>query len=365
MSNVKIAILGTGFITKIHMESYERFVKGAQVVAVWDVDLSRAESFAQTYHIPQYYDDIDKLLNESGCDLVDLCLPNFLHHEYCLKAIRAKKHVIVEKPLCVSLKQADEMIAAAKEQGVRLFYAEQLCFAPKYERVRGLIQAGAIGDVFMIKQSEKHSGPHSKWFYDVTRSGGGCVLDLACHAFGWFKWILGPKSKIKSVYANLSTVYHKEATKGEDNAVVILEYDDGTGKLVTCVSETSWAKPGGMDDRIEVYGTKGVTYADLFQGNSALTYSAEGYDYAMEKADLSTGWTFTVYEEAFNQGYPLELQHFVDCVTSGKEPVFTAGDGRDVMEAVYAVYESARTGKKIELPFYSEEEIPVNLWLNR
>ena len=362
MSVIKVAVLGTGFISNIHMESFQRFVRGAEVVAVWNPNPEHAKQFAEQHKIAQYYSDIDALLRESGCDVVDICLPNYLHHTYCLKAIEAGKHVIVEKPFCVSLREADEMLAAAREKGVTLFYAEQLCFAPKYERVRALINAGAVGDVYMLKQAERHSGPHTPWFYDVHRSGGGCVLDLACHGFGWFKWMLGEGCRIKSVQANLSTVYHNEITQGEDNAVVILEYETADGKTVTCLSETSWAKPGGMDDRIEVYGTKGVTYADLFQGNAALTYSTEGYDYAMEKAELSTGWTFTIYEEAFNQGYPQELQHFIDCIRDGSQPVFSAQNGRDVMEAVYAVYESARTGKKVELPFTSDAELPISLW---
>lgn len=362
LSQIKVAVLGTGFISQIHMESFRRFVRGAEVVAVYNPNEAHAEQFARQHGVARHYSDIDALLADSDCDVVDLCLPNYLHYEYCMKAIAAHKHVIIEKPLCVSLKQADAMIAAAKEEGVRLFYAEQLCFAPKYERVRSLLSAGAIGDLYMLKQSERHSGPHTPWFYDVHRSGGGCVLDLACHGFGWFKWMLGEGSRIKSVYASLSTVYHQAITQGEDNAVVILECETADGKQVTCLSETSWAKPGGMDDRIEAYGTKGVTYADLFQGNAALTYSAEGYDYALEKADLSTGWTFTIYEEAFNQGYPQELQHFVDCIRENREPAFSIQNARDVMEAVYAVYASAKAGQKISLPFHSEVELPISLW---
>ena len=108
----------------------------------------------------------------------------------------------------------------------------------------------------------------------------------------------------------MSTVLHKERTKGEDNSIVIIEFENG----VTAVAENSWAKHGGMDDRSEVHGTGGVIYADLFMGNSAISYSKHGYGYAMEKADTTVGWSFTVFEEVFNQGYPHELKHFVDCV---------------------------------------------------
>ena len=114
------------------------------------------------------------------------------------------------------------------------------------------------------------------------------------------------------------------------------------------MAEDSWAKPGGMDDRIEVYGTGGVSYADLFAGNAALTYSEAGYGYALEKAGSTRGWTFTVFEEAFNQGYPQELQHFVECVREDRPPRVTGEDGRAVLEIIYAAYESAALGRKVK-----------------
>jgi len=184
-------------------------------------------------------------------------------------------------------------------------------------------------------------------------------MDMGCHAMEWFRWMLG-NAKAKSVYASMSTVYHKERTKGEDNSIVIIEFENG----VTAVAENSWAKHGGMDDRSEVHGTGGVIYADLFMGNSAISYSKHGYGYAMEKADTTVGWSFTVFEEAFNQGYPHELQHFVDCVRNNKEPLVTGEDGRVVLEILYAAYASAGQGKKIMLPFKADVKKPIDLWLN-
>jgi myo-inositol 2-dehydrogenase/D-chiro-inositol 1-dehydrogenase len=237
-------------------------------------------------------------------------------------------------------------------------YAEELCFAPKYERARLLAQEGAIGQLYMLKQSEKHSGPHSPWFYDVSLSGGGVMMDMGCHALAWFQWVLG-KARPVSVMASMQTVLHKEITKGEDNTVVIVEYDNG----VLCVAEDSWAKHGGMDDKSEIHGTAGVIYADLFMGNAALTYSKNGYGYAVEKADTTQGWTFTMVEEVFNQGYPYELRHFVECVRENKEPLVSGKQGRDVLELIYAAYASAREGRKISLPFHAIVEKPIDLWL--
>jgi predicted dehydrogenase len=129
------------------------------------------------------------------------------------------------------------------------------------------------------------------------------------------------------------------------------------------IAENSWAKLGGMEDRVEVCGTGGVMYADLFMGSSALTYSEKGYGYAMEKAGSTQGWTFTMFEEAFNQGYPHELKHFIDCVRNDKEPVTTGEDGRAVLEMMNAAYYSARIGRKVALPFRPKVSKPIDLWL--
>ncbi|MBE7176784.1 MAG: Gfo/Idh/MocA family oxidoreductase [Mucilaginibacter polytrichastri] len=361
MPKTKVALLGAGFISDIHVESYQRFVPDAEVVAVYARDAEKARAFAEKHHIPNHYSSLDEIISRPDCDVVDICLPNFLHHEATLKAAAAGKHIIIEKPLAVTLQQADEMIAACKNAGVKLMYAEELCFAPKYERARQLVAEGAIGEIYMLKQSEKHSGPHSDWFYDVNLSGGGVLMDMGCHAMAWFSWVLGKDVKPKSVLASMSTVLHKARTQGEDNSVVIVEFENG----VTCVAENSWAKHGGMDDKSEFHGLGGVIYSDLFLGNSSMTYSKNGYGYAMEKTDTTQGWSFTIFEEVFNQGYPHELEHFISCVRNNTEPKVTGEDGRRALELIYAAYASAGEGKKIALPFTADVKKPVDLWLHK
>jgi len=222
------------------------------------------------------------------------------------------------------------------------------------------VESGALGEIYMLKQAEKHSGPHSAWFYQKETAGGGAMMDLGCHALAWFRWMT-KNAKIKTVYADMKTVLHKQITDCDDNVVTIVEFENG----VIGMAEDSWARHGGMDDRIEVYGTKGVSYADLFRGNAALTYSLDGYDYAGEKAGATKGWTFTVFEEAFNQGYPQELAHFIRCVREDLTPLVTGEDGRAVLEIIYAAYESARTGQKVPLPFYKKVKYPIELLLGK
>ena len=358
MNKTKVAVLGCGFISEIHVSSYQRFVHDAEVVAVYSHHLDKAKAFAEHMGIPAYYDDVDRLLAETDCDIVDICLPNFLPHDACLKAAKAGKHVIIEKPLCLSIEEADEMIAACKENGKLLMYAEELCFAPKYERVRAIVESGAVGELYMLKQCEKHSGPHSRWFYESDKSGGGVMMDMGCHAIAWFMWMRHSRTP-KSVYGNFMHVYHD--TDAEDHAITQLEFEHN-GRTVLCVGEDSWVKQGGMQDCTEVYGDKGVCYADLFQGNSSQMYSLDGYDYASEKAGATTGWTFPVFEEAFNQGYPQELMHFVDCVRTGKKPVSDGEYGKAVLEVIHAAYVSAKEGRKVALPYASSAKRPSDNW---
>jgi predicted dehydrogenase len=223
--------------------------------------------------------------------------------------------------------------------------------------LKALLDDGALGAPTLIKQSERHDGPHADHFWDTARSGGGVTMDMGCHAVQFFRWMLNG-ARISSVYAQMSTQVHGGRTLGDDNALIILEFENGT----LCLAEESWTKLGGMDDRAEVYGSKGVAFADLLRGNSIETYSSVGYDYAVEKAGSTVGWSFTIYEEAWNYGFPQEIAHFVDCVRNDRQPLVTGEDGREVLEVIFAAYASAGTGRKIELPFATDAAKPVDLW---
>jgi predicted dehydrogenase len=358
MGKVKVGLIGSQFISTIHAESLKRMAD-AEAIAVASPTEEHVRTFAQQYNIPNYFTDYKKMLEMDEIDMVVLGLPNDLHAQAAVDAARAGKHIVCEKPLCMNLKEADLMIETCKEEGVKLMYAEELCFTPKYVRLKQLVDEGALGNIYMVKQSEKHDGPHASWFWDVQRSGGGVALDMGCHAFEFFRWILG-KPEVESVYADMGTYVHKDKTKGDDNSILIVKFAGGA----TGLAEESWAKKGGMDDRAEIYGSEGVAYANLLMGNSILTYSDSGYGYAMEKAASTKGWSFTMYEEAWNYGFPQEMEHFVDCVKNDKQPLETGEDGRMVLEMIFAAYESARTGKKVTLPFKTDASKPIDLYLS-
>ena len=356
MRKVKVGLIGSQFISTIHAESLKR-VADAKTIAVASPTEEHVRAFAQQHNIPNYFTDYKKMLEMDEIDMVVLGLPNNLHAQAAVDTARAGKHVLCEKPLCMNLKEADLMIETCRKAGVKLMYAEELCFTPKYVRLKQLVDDGALGDVYMVKQSEKHDGPHSSWFWDVQKSGGGVTLDMGCHAFEFFRWILG-KPEVESIYADMETCVHKDKTRGDDNSILIVKFAGGA----TGLAEESWVKKGGMDDRAEVYGSEGVAYANLLMGNSILTYSDTGYGYAVEKASSTKGWSFTIYEERWNYGFPQEMEHFVDCVKNDKQPLETGEDGKIALEMIFAAYESVRTGKKIEMPFKTDAARPIDLY---
>ncbi len=355
--SVRVGLIGSQFISSIHAESL-RTCPHAELRAVASPTRAHVDAFAKRHDVPHRYTDYRDLLAADDVDMVVIGAPNDLHCAMTLDAAAAGKHVVVEKPMCLNLRDADRMIAACAKAGVKLMYAEELCFAPKYARLKQLLDEGALGAPTLLKQSEKHDGPHAPHFWDVERSGGGVTMDMGCHAIEFFRWLLG-RPKVASVYAQMSRQVHAKKTRGEDNALLILEFENG----VIGLAEESWTKLGGMDDRAEVHGSGGVAYADLLHGNSIETYSARGYGYAVEKAGSTRGWSFAIYEELWNYGFPQEMAHFVDCVRLDKPPCVTGEDGRAVLEVLFAAYESARTGRKVTLPFRSKAAKPIDLWL--
>ena len=356
MARVGVGIIGSRFVADLHADALRR-VRDADLLACASPNADHVGELAERYGIPHHFTDYRDVLARDDVQIVTLAVPNDKHAEICVEAARAGKHVVVEKPLCLNLQEADRMIAACREAGVKLMYAETLCFTPKYVRAKRLVDEGALGKVHLVKQGEKHYGPHSDWFWDVNRSGGGAAMDLGCHGVEYFRFVMD-KEPVVSVYAQMNQFVWGRKTRGDDHAVIVVEFAGGA----VGIAEESWCHPGGMDDRTEIHGSLGATYADLLHGNALTTYSEQGYGYAVEKASTTRGWTFTIYDEVATYGFPHEMEHFVDCVANDKQPIETGEDGRAVLEILMAAYESARTGQKVKLPFEPTVGKPIDLW---
>jgi len=360
-SKVKVGIVGSRFQADCIASAVKGVPEEAELVAVASPTRGHAAEFAKRHGIPQAYTDYHDLLRDPRVEMISITAPNRLHASITIDAAKAGKHVVCEKPMCMTLEEADAMIDACRHAGVLLLYAEELFFAPKYVKAKQMADEGAFGRVHLVKQGEKHSGPHSAWFWDVAQSGGGAVMDLGCHGIAFCWWFLG-KPNVKTVYSQMATHVHRDRTHGEDEAITIIEFDNGAMGMI----ESSWNRPGGMDDSIEVFGDKGQTYADILMGNALPTYSEVGFGYAVEKAATTKGWTYPVFEEHWNYGFPQEMRHFARCVRGKETPISDGETGRVVLEVLYAAYASAGQGRKITLPFRPKGVAkPIDLWKTR
>jgi predicted dehydrogenase len=355
---VRFGIIGSGFEGDIHASSLAMLPGEVEIAAVASPTPGHAEALAARYGIPLVFHDYREMLRDPGIEVVTITAPNRLHARMTVDAAAAGKHVVCEKPLAMTLEEGVQMVDACRRAGVLLLYAEELFFTPKYVKAREMAGQGAFGNVYFVKQSEKHFGPHSPWFWDVDQSGGGVFMDMGCHGIAFCWWFLG-RPRLEAVTCQMGTYVHGGKTRGEDNSICILEFAGGAVGLV----ENSWARRGGMDDRVEVHGSGGVTYANLQMGNALPTYSETGYGYAVEKAPSTMGWSYPVFEELWNYGFPQEMRHFARAVRGKETPDATGDDGVFVMEALLAGYASAGQGAKIRLPFRPSGVVkPIDLW---
>jgi len=346
---IKATIVGSGFAADIHADGYEKCID-AELIAVASPTEAHVKAFADRYEIKDYYTDYNEMLKRDDIDIVSVCVPNYLHHDVSVAVTSAGKNIVCEKPLAVTLEEADNMIRVAEQHSVKLFYAENWLFAPAMVRVAEIVKSGAIGDVLYFKAKEAHGGSHSQYALKKKYCGGGCLIHMAIHPIG-YGLALKEGIKPKRVYAETSgggenNILHPHC-EGEDFSVLIIDFEDGTRGFI----DANYITKGGLDDIVEIYGSKGTIKADFSQGSPIKVFSLEGYDYAVEKAEITTGWTFPTPDEKWSLGYPNEIAHFVECLIENKEPIFGSDGrgGRDALHIVMAGYESAQMGKAVML----------------
>ena len=348
MEKVRVGIVGSKFAADFHCDSYSRN-EHAELVAVAAID--NLEAISSKWNIPHTYESYEKMLERDDIQLISVCVPNFLHHRVVLAAAAAGKNVVCEKPLATTAVQAGEMIRACADNGVKLMYAEDWCFAPALKRVDALIAEGGIGRPLYVKAKECHNGSHSQFARKRATCGGGSFIHLAIHPIGYLLYLLGKGSNpvvevTGRMNQGLEGNYVHHDFEGEDFGVGILRFQNGEFGLV----EGNYITVGGMDDKVEVYGSEGLLKVDLTFGSPIQCYSRPGISYSIEKTDHNLGWTKPAVDEFYNLGYVEELRYFVDCVRRDEEP-FYGVDGRAglaCIELVEAFYRSNDEGKAIQ-----------------
>ena len=347
MKNVKIGILGAKFAGSFHMEVWKT-IPGAEVVAIANRGEEARMAFQKKYNIAKAYATIEDLIRDPDVDVVDICLPNFMHAEAAIAAMRGGKSVICEKPFATTMEDAHKVMEAQVKSGAKFFYAEDWLFVPALQRMEAIINKGGIGDILYLKGKEVHNGSHSPYAKTIEFCGGGAIIHLGVHPIGYFHHLLGMPSKVTGFCTPGGTknFIHKDF-EGEDWGIGVLDFPGGQKAFL----EGNYITTGGMEDIVEVYGTEGRAKADITFGGPLSVFSKKGIDYAVEKSEFTHGWTFPAVNENETLGYINELGHFLSCLKDGIPQMHgtDAQAGFNTFRIIDAFYRSSREGKTISL----------------
>jgi len=339
-------MLGSGFVAGFYLQGLAD-VNGQQVVVNYSRSRKRAREFAERWHIPEYSTNLDAVVNRDDIDLFIIALPNEAHLPVSLMLSKAGRNQACTKPLARNRAEARQMRDAAHRSRKMHGYAETEVFAPCVVKARQTIESGGIGRVLWVRSRESHSGPHSAHFWDIEKTGGGAMNDLACHCIEAARYFHGKENPVVEVMAWGDNLVHHKKTAGEDNALLVLKFS--SGGIAHC--ELSWTTKGGLDLRNEIHGSEGSIFTDVTRGTPISAFVSKASGYIVEKADLDFGWTRPLPEEAFAYGYQAEMKHFIECVRDGTAPRETYDDGYAVNCILDAGYESMRRKRWIRVKY--------------
>jgi len=331
-------MLGSGFIGEFHTLGL-RYVPATRVVANYGAGPERREAFAERFG-SRPFDSIEGVCADPEVDLVVVSLPNHLHVEAVRAAAANGKGIACTKPLGRNAGEAADMLRAVVDAGVFHGYLENVVFNTDMIRVGEMIAAGAIGRPITFRAREGHSGPHAAHFWNADLAGGGALLDMASHGTEAARFIMGKDVAPKEAFAWGDTLVHGDRTTGEDNAVLLIRFEDG--RVATC--DVSWSSKGGLEGRFEVYGDAGRIIQDMSSA-SLRAFIERPAGYLGEKADVDTGWVYPVPDEVRVHGHDLMMADTVEAFRTGRRPHETFVDGYIVNAVLDAGYRSMRSGR--------------------
>jgi len=336
--NVGICIVGVGRAGAVHSRNYSGCIKNAKLVAVVDADHNNAVKAAEEYGVKKCYTNHEEALKQKNVDALVISTPTFTHAKIAIDAAEAEKHIFCEKPMALTLKEAGEMIRAARKAGVKLQIGFMRRFDTEFRSAKQKIEEGIIGKPSLIKSTGRGPGLPPPWACD-PKTSIGMLAEVNSHDFDSVRWLMG--SNIIRVYAEAETIAVPELKEKYpsfyDNAVVTLRFENSSLGII----DGSCPVKYGYDARVEVLGTEGVMLIGELKYQAVVVCKKETGVYTS---------TFPSWRDRFREAYLEEDRHFIDCIINDKEPIASGEDGKAALEAVLAATKSIKEGRPVTLP---------------
>lgn len=337
------ALVGCGRIAKRHAELLSGVVDGAKLIAVCDANEAKAKSFSKTYGV-DWFTDMDEMMKSAKPDIVSVLTPSGMHSNHVIQLSKFGKHIVVEKPMALTLNDADKMISACDENGSRLFVVKQNRFNVPVLKLREALKENRFGKLIMGTVRVRWCRPQSYYDQDSWRGtwalDGGVLTNQASHHVDLLEWMMG---EVESVYAVSSTALANIET--EDTAIAVLKFRSGA---LGCIEATTATRPKDLEGSISILGEKGTVEIAGFAVNQMKTWQFT--DQTPEDDDVMDKYSVNP-PNVYGFGHQAYYEHVLDCLQNGKQQLVDGLGGRRSIELISAIYESVETGKEVPLRF--------------
>ncbi|MBT2285848.1 Gfo/Idh/MocA family oxidoreductase [Paenibacillus polymyxa] len=339
MSKIKVAVFGCGAIAeRRHIPEYAAN-ENVELVAFADPIVERAEKMAETYG-GKAYSSYEELLANETVDAVSVCTPNYLHAPMAIAAANAGKHVLVEKPMAVSTEEGEQMIEAAKKNGVYLMVGHNQRLMPPHVKAKEILDSGKLGKVLNFRTSFGHPGPEGwsvdgaeSWFFRKEEAVMGAMGDLGVHKSDFIRYLLN--DEVSEVAGFISTL-HKEGTKVDDNATCLLRMKSGAiGTLVA-----SWTQYRAGDNSTVLWCENGVMKIGTVEGDEVIVELTNGTVETYKVGAMATN------EKQVPSGV---IDAFVESIVTQTPPEISGEEGLRSLQVILAAFESEKTGQIVKL----------------
>lgn len=352
---IGFGIIGAGMISRFHAKAIKE-VKGAKLVACADRSSAKAEALAKEFGCTPY-DSVEAMVADPAVDAVTIATPSGAHMEPAVIAAKAGKHVIVEKPLEITLKRCDKIIDACDKAGVKLAAIFPSRFHDSAKLMKGAVDAErfgriTLGDAYVKWFRTQQYYDSGAWRGTWSLDGGGALMNQAVHTVDLLSWLMGPVTEVQAFTATLA----HDRIEVEDVATATLRFASGA---LGVIEATTAAFPGYLK-RIELHGSEGsavLEEEDIKAWDFAKKLRTDAAVHRQMARSKSTGGGAADPAAIGHHGHTLQIQDFVDAIRKDRAPAVDGPEGRKSIEIILAIYQSAKTGKKVSLPLKSDPKL--------